>query len=498
VKTQPVVILKMGMAVPIENFFEENVIGNIAGLLGIDPSNIRVTNIVREGSVRRKRAGEVVSSVQFEIGPPPNAELTNFIPEEYTYTTPESGVTINPLYSTAAPTTSSTTPWVPPADYLTYEKLQDIQAKLANDFQTGNLGNELNMTLTGLQLEEAVAPPNEPPPYTSPEERAETLPLTWAEQVALNDTELLEVYAEVKLEIPDSLKLTREELSGVSEMKVIDPAPAVYIATSEGKMIKKLGDDSDPWKCTASIKSGPGGKLEGTTTVSFENGIAVFDNLHIDKAGSDYILQFDVTYPSTSTLSPIESTAFEVDGRPLGLEYPEEVNMVPEKILFTMKPTIWDEALSTAAESSVLADKTWECTLSLNAGNNTGVLSGNLTKTLKAGENVAVFDDISIDAVGVGYRVVTECTSAQHEESIVKVSPPFSVHDYPETGMMKNSAIDFMFSGTFDKIMDVIGAFESSVVECKDCPTNVSKSAATSRRVKETPEDLKRVSYPEF
>ena len=55
IKTQPVVVLKLGMTVDIENFFEENVVGNLAGLLGIDPANIRVTNIVREGSVGRKK-----------------------------------------------------------------------------------------------------------------------------------------------------------------------------------------------------------------------------------------------------------------------------------------------------------------------------------------------------------------------------------------------------------------------------------------------------------
>jgi hypothetical protein len=43
VKTRPVVVLKMGVIVPIENFFEANVVGKLASLLGIDPANIRVT-----------------------------------------------------------------------------------------------------------------------------------------------------------------------------------------------------------------------------------------------------------------------------------------------------------------------------------------------------------------------------------------------------------------------------------------------------------------------
>jgi hypothetical protein len=33
----------MGVTVPIENFFEANVVGNLASLLGIDPANIQVT-----------------------------------------------------------------------------------------------------------------------------------------------------------------------------------------------------------------------------------------------------------------------------------------------------------------------------------------------------------------------------------------------------------------------------------------------------------------------
>ena len=62
IKTQPVVILKMGVTVDIDSFFDaDSIVSNIAGLLGIDPANIRVTNIVREGSVRRKRSGDTRS-----------------------------------------------------------------------------------------------------------------------------------------------------------------------------------------------------------------------------------------------------------------------------------------------------------------------------------------------------------------------------------------------------------------------------------------------------
>ena len=56
----------MGVTVPIENFFEANVVGILASLLGIDPVNIRVTNILREGSVpgRKRSAGEIATEIE--------------------------------------------------------------------------------------------------------------------------------------------------------------------------------------------------------------------------------------------------------------------------------------------------------------------------------------------------------------------------------------------------------------------------------------------------
>merc|ERR1711973_769899 len=47
-RIQPSVVTKVGATIDMDNFFEGDVAGNIAALLGIDPANIRVTNIVRE------------------------------------------------------------------------------------------------------------------------------------------------------------------------------------------------------------------------------------------------------------------------------------------------------------------------------------------------------------------------------------------------------------------------------------------------------------------
>lgn len=57
-------------AVTIDEFFEERLVENLAALLGIDKSKIRVMNVISAGGARRRRAvDEMVADV--EIGDPP-------------------------------------------------------------------------------------------------------------------------------------------------------------------------------------------------------------------------------------------------------------------------------------------------------------------------------------------------------------------------------------------------------------------------------------------
>merc|ERR1711970_1621212 len=132
IKTQPVVVLKLGITVDEDEFFNaDSIVGNIAGLLGIDPANIRVTNIVREGSVRRRRSAETLD-LQFEIAPAPANELNEqeFVPEEVTYTTPANpnAVTESSVYTTTATTTSRPIPIVNPLA-MDFADLSKIQSK---------------------------------------------------------------------------------------------------------------------------------------------------------------------------------------------------------------------------------------------------------------------------------------------------------------------------------------------------------------------------------
>ena len=383
IKTQPIVVLKLGMTVPIENFFEENVVGNLAGLLGIDPANIRVTNIVREGSTgRRKRAEGDVIGVEFEIGPPPQDTLVEFFPEEYTYATP-SEFTENPAYTTLSTMGPTTTAWEEPAGHLNYDMLQNVQALLATGFQTGSLGAGLGLNVTGLTMEEPLIPPVAPPPYEGPDARAEVTELTYAEQLALNETAILEVYQPKAFDVPEEIAVA-DEPEDAFEMKVLSTPVRVYVKDSAGKMIAALGDESDPWMCTVSVLSGPGGAVMGTTVVPFVDGIATFDDIFMNEAGNDYILEFGISYPET-TIASASSQMFTVAGRPLGLKFDSAQILIPQNESFTVSASVWDEALDEAASGDVLATTTWDCYAYLMSGNLSGTINitvpmGNLLK----------------------------------------------------------------------------------------------------------------------
>jgi hypothetical protein len=58
--------------VTVDEFFEVNLVQNLAALLGIDTSRIRIMNVVSaEGGARKRRTADENMVVEFEIGDPP-------------------------------------------------------------------------------------------------------------------------------------------------------------------------------------------------------------------------------------------------------------------------------------------------------------------------------------------------------------------------------------------------------------------------------------------
>jgi len=498
IKTQPIVVLKLGMTVPIENFFEENVVGNLAGLLGIDPANIRVTNIVREGSTgRRRRSGETITGVDFEIGPPPSDTLVEFIPEEYT-NPPSTDVTENPAYTTTAAPESSTTAWVPPANHLSFDDLASVSATIANAFQTGSLGADMGLNVTGLAVEQPINPPEEPPAYTSPEERAQVLDVPYAEQKLTEDLALLEEMEVKALEVPGGINVGINP-DGVLEALIMTTKPSIYVMDTKGKMLTDLGDPSDPWMCTVTLKAGAG-TLGGNTTVPFIKGIAEFSDLFVSKMGSGYIMEFEVTYPAGTGLPAVEGIPFDVGPRPLGLRFHDEPLLRKENTTFDVFIKIWDEALNKPAGKNTLATFNWDCQIFLSTGQ--GNLTGSTNGTIAAGKNTGMFTDLILTDAGLNYDLQAECFSPEAGKTVTVRSAPFHVHDYPETGLLRKTATAFKYKGPFEQVAKVIKAYTNGIIEietCKGCPAGINQKSVTAPPEKEVQiENWSPCDYPIF
>ena len=85
-------------------------------------------------------------------------------------------------------------------------------------------------------------------------------------------------------------------------------------------VITALGTNEQPWQLTASIRPGtghPDAVLSGALQVNSSNGWFNFTDLAISHMGSDYILDFNVTYPQVAENFTLSSNPFNVAGRPL-------------------------------------------------------------------------------------------------------------------------------------------------------------------------------------
>jgi adhesin/invasin len=98
----------------------------------------------------------------------------------------------------------------------------------------------------------------------------------------------------------------QQEPSDADAGAIITPAITVRAVDMIGITDLLFTDD-----ITISIGNNPGGgTLSGTTTVAAVNGVATFDDISIDKAGSGY------TLTATSTVSPANSETFDISPGP--------------------------------------------------------------------------------------------------------------------------------------------------------------------------------------
>merc|ERR1711881_329187 len=169
-KIQPAVVTKLGASIDMENFFEEDVIGNIAALLGIGPANIQLTEIVREGSVRRKKRSEADGPVvsmrkkkkkggkkkkpsKKPAKKPATKAPTTQAPTTTEYVEPFDGPEeVTPVFTIEPPPVTNLSE-ANSNSSMSFNDLNVAMAQLTAAFQDGSMGSALGLNLTTVEMQ---------------------------------------------------------------------------------------------------------------------------------------------------------------------------------------------------------------------------------------------------------------------------------------------------------------------------------------------------------
>merc|ERR1719187_1259940 len=293
-KIQPAVVTKVGASIDMANFFEEDVVSNIAALLGIDPKNIKLTNIVRENSRRKREANSTVEEVELEftIEPPPVTNLNE-------------------------------------TSELDYNSLLGVSANVTTLFQTGELTLP-GVNITDVQIQEPIHVPqaedidpcvyqDEDPDaacYLAPENNAQDGTPVHEISYAADAAALQDSLTFDTLAVPAGLVISTEP-NGAFEMAAFTQQPSLYVVDTNGTQMTVVGGEGDPWIVKASVLSGP-------------NGITV-------------------------DIPPVNSSLFNVGGRQLSIKATSFPTIQPKATPFTVNVSIWDNALDQPADTDVAA-----------------------------------------------------------------------------------------------------------------------------------------------
>ena len=369
----PVIQVSLTLAPVTETeFFEENLISNLAGLLDIDPSRIRIVNVIAESKRKRREESSGGIQVDFEI-----ASTTS--------------IGNNSANSTANVTDSGIMD-------DTFEELVNVTTELVNAVQTGELASSLNVTV----LSAAVQDPEPPPeggvratPETGGPQPGEVdnTTMTFAEIQEMMEEEREAESQPTLFSIPSELRLLMEPSTSGQEGTPLALQPRLAMFDGSGSVVAALGFGT-AWQVSAEVIAREGVTvLDGT--VDFVNGWANFSSLAISHPGTGYKLRFTVTYPSTASFSADSAVSIDIAVRPLALR----IAARPTKgyVAMALTPPYVIELIDETTEEVVTnhgwRGRSWSIIATVVNGDQTSWSS-------QLVNGVAMFDNIAIAAAG--------------------------------------------------------------------------------------------------
>ena len=248
-----------------------------------------------------------------------------------------------------------------------------------------------------------------------------------------------------------------------------------------------LGSTQYPWEVTAVLTGGdPQATLEGNTTVKFIQGSATFTDLAISHTGSDYVILFNITNPSTSAFS-VRSSALTIKER--GLAIRVAANQTTQATVgraFSLELEIIDEYTLEPLEDISWKGHTWLCSSALHMPElSSGQLSGSLTAAVNPATNRAVFSSFSLSAPD-RYFIAFQCQSTPPFYTLKVISNYIDVTPvgyYPPV-IKTTKTIRLTFDADFDAVAKGMEAMFAAAVVNKIRPMvgNVTFSSLTATK----------------
>lgn len=228
--------------------------------------------------------------------------------------------------------------------------------------------------------------------------------------------------------IPCKLVLETQP-SGANETVPFASQPKLKIVDCFGRLVTKLGLGSN-WTSTVRVRPGtgdPNAAINGTTSVDFVDGWANFTDLSITHSGVGYVLEFNISKPTTAKFNA-SSSSFEVKERDLYFVVTKQPSDANETTPFGSQPAIEvrDRADGQIVTNTGWKGRQWLFTAALVGSQ--GKLNGTLTVEFSNG--VATFTNLSIDFSGTGYKLnLTAMTSPESKYKYFVQSDSFDVKE---------------------------------------------------------------------
>src|SRR5207245_2446628 len=228
-------------------------------------------------------------------------------------------------------------------------------------------------------------------------------------------------------------------------------APAVQVTAQDAQ-----GNTATQFSGSVTVALGTnlgGGTLSGTMTIAAVGGVAAFNNLSIDKAGTGYTLAATATglSPATSaafnvaagyTLAAAAGGLATVSSAPFNIAAGAATHLVvsvqPSNATAGAPITPAVQVTALDAQGNTATAFTATVTLAIGANPGGGTLSG--TTAVAAAGGVATFPGLSINKAGVGYTLAASATGVSSVTSATFTVAPGTATQLAFTTQPSNTA----------------------------------------------------------